>query len=193
MRSVLLAALLAPVAAGAQEIVLREPGPWRTADILRMTAARPHVVRAGTGDLVLPRDSTVTSNLLVLGRRTYLSSRVEGDVVVVGGDLFLRAGSSINGRAVAIGGGVYRSFLGSVGGPIQSYRDARYAIRPSGSGYELAYQGGDEERPPIFQLAGLQGLLMPTYDRVDGLTFPVGALIAARTFWCAITIAPSPA
>ena len=177
MRSALLAALLAPVAAGAQEIVLREPGPWRTADILRMTAARPHVVRAGTGDLVLPRDSTVTSSLLVLGRRTYLSSRVEGDVVVVGGDLFLRTGSSINGRAVAIGGAVYRSFLGSVGGPVESYRDAKYAIRPSGSGYELAYQGGDEERPPIFQLAGLQGFLMPTYDRVDGLTLPVGALL----------------
>ena len=95
MRSALLAALLAPVAAGAQDIILREPGPWRTADILRMTAARPHALRTGTGDLVLPRDSTITSNLLVLGRRTYLSSRVEGDVVVVGGDLFLRTDKSL--------------------------------------------------------------------------------------------------
>jgi len=177
MRSALLAALLAPVAAGAQDIILREPGPWRTADILRMTAARPHALRTGTGDLVLPRDSTITSNLLVLGRRTYLSSRVEGDVVVVGGDLFLRTGSAINGRAIAIGGGVYRSFLGSVGGPVESYRDARYEIRPSASGYELTYQGKDDERPPMFQLAGLQGIQMPTYDRVDGLTLPVGALI----------------
>jgi hypothetical protein len=178
VRHRLLAALLAPSVLGAQEVVLREPGPERVASIVRSVASRPHALRAGTGRLVLPRDSVVTTTLLVIGRPTYLSSRVQGDVVVVGGDLFLRSGSEVSGRAVAIGGGVYRTFLGTVGGSIESYRDDHYSVVASPSRYELSYQGrGQEDRPPIVQLAGLSGLLFPTYDRVDGLTLPVGALV----------------
>ncbi|HEX7979498.1 MAG TPA: hypothetical protein VF461_12910 [Gemmatimonadaceae bacterium] len=176
MRSALLAALLAPAIAGAQQIVLREPGPERIAAIIRTAAERQHTLRAGEGDLVLPRDSTIQGNLLVLGRRTYVSSHVEGDVVVVGGDLFLRPLSSISGRAIAIGGAVYRTPLGSVGGDVESYRDDDYFIRTTNSGYELEY-AAKKDRPPMFQLAGLQGLLVPTYDRVVGLSQPVGALV----------------
>src|SRR4029079_6598430 len=102
--------------ARAQHIVLREPGPERVAAIVRPAAERQHTLRAGSGDLVLPRDSTIPGNLLVLGRRTYLSSHVEGDVIVVGVDLFLRPLSSISGRAIAIVGGVYSTPLGRVGG-----------------------------------------------------------------------------
>ena len=42
-------------------------------------------------------------------------------MVVVGGDLFLRPGSDITGSAIAIGGGVYRSFLGTVGGTSRAF------------------------------------------------------------------------
>ena len=177
MKRRLLAALLAPSVVGAQDVVLREPGPERVASIVRSAASAPHVLRAGSGNLVLPRDSVVTTSLLVLGQPTYLSSRVQGDVVVVGGDLFLRTGSQITGRAIAIGGGVYRTMLGSVGGTIESYRDDHYAIEPRASGYELAYQGRGADRPPVFELAGVSGLLLPTYDRVDGLSLPVGVVL----------------
>lgn len=178
MRRGLLAALLAPSAIGAQDVVLREPGPERVAAVVRSALSRPHVLLAGDGALALPRDSVVTTNLVVLGRPTYVSSRVEGDVVVVGGDLFLRPGSEVSGRAVAIGGGVYRTFLGTVGGPVESYRDDRYVISATPPAhYELVYQGRRRDRPPALQLAGVQGLLLPTYDRVDGLSLPVGALV----------------
>jgi len=126
---------------------------------------------------VLPRDSVVTTNLLVLGQPTYLASRVQGDVVVVGGDLFLRTGSEVTGKAVAIGGGVYRTLLGTVGGSIESYRDDDYSIVASPSRYELAYQGRDQDRVPIIQPAGFYGVLLPTYDRVNGASLPVGALV----------------
>ena len=176
MRGAWLAALLAPAVMGAQDVVLREPGPERVASIVRNVAAQRHALRAGSGALVLPRDSVVQSSLLVLGRSTYLSSRVQGDVVVVGGDLFLRTGSEITGRAVAIGGGVYRSFLGTVGGPVESYRDDDYVIAATNDRYELVYQSR-RDRPPILQLAGVQGLLVPYYERVSGLSLPVGALL----------------
>jgi hypothetical protein len=173
----LLATLLVPSAVGAQDVVLRSPGPGRIAAIVRGAVAQPHALRAGSGNLVLPRDSVITTNLLVVGQRTYLSSRVEGDVVVVGGDLFLRVGSEISGRAIAIGGGVYRSFLGHVGGTVESYRDDHYAITETPGRIELSYQGRRRDRPPMFQLAGLQGLLLPSYERVDGVSLGVGALV----------------
>ena len=176
MRRLSLAVLLAPATLGAQEVVLREPGPERVASIVRSIASQRHALRAGSGALVLPRDSVVRTSLLVLGRSTYLSSRVQGDVVVVGGDLFLRTGSEITGRAVAIGGGVYRSFLGTVGGAIESYRDDDYAIAATDDRYELVYQGR-RDRPPVIQLAGVQGLLLPSYERVSGLSLPAGALL----------------
>jgi hypothetical protein len=145
---------------------------------LRAAIASPHVVRAGTGDLVLPRDSVVPATLLVVGRRTFLASRVHGDVVVVGGDLFLRPGVQIDGGAVAIGGAVYRTALGSVAGPVRSFRDEVYAIGGTPELIELRYRGRERpDRPPVVQLAGVQGLLLPTYDRVDGLSLPVGALV----------------
>jgi hypothetical protein len=177
VRRALLATLLAPSAIGAQDVVLREPGPERVASVVRSAASQPHALVAGTGRLDLPRDSVVTTNLVVLGRSTYLSSRVQGDVLVVGGDLFLRTGSEVTGRAVAIGGGVYRTFLGTVGGPVESYRDDHYSIAALPERYELVYEGRRRDRPPMLQLAGVQGLLLPTYERVDGLSLPVGALI----------------
>jgi hypothetical protein len=177
VRRALLGALFAPAVLGAQEVVLREPGPERVASIVRSVAAQPHALRAGSGALVLPRDSVVSTSLLVLGRSTYLSSRVQGDVVVVGGDLFLRTGSEVSGRAVAIGGGVYRSYLGTVGGEVESFRDDNYAIAASTERYELTYEGRRRDRIPLLQLAGVQGVLLPSYDRVDGLSLPVGALV----------------
>ena len=177
MKRGLVAALLVPSLVGGQEVVLREPGPERVASIVRAVASQPHVIRAGQDNLVLPRDSVVTTNLLVLGRPTYLASRVEGDVVVVGGDLFLRPGSAITGRAIAIGGAVHRTYLGTVGGPTQSFRDDDYTIREAPQRYELVYQGRRRDRPPLLQPAGVSGLLLPTYDRVDGVSLPVGALV----------------
>ncbi|HEV7992766.1 MAG TPA: hypothetical protein VGP25_13130 [Gemmatimonadaceae bacterium] len=161
----------------AQEVVLRDAGPTRVASIVRGAIAQPHTLRAGHDVLVLRRDTLFTTNLLVLGRPTYLASRVQGDVVVVGADLFLRPGSDVSGRAIAIGGTVSRTFLGRVGGSVESYRDDSYDIAPAGNGYALAYRGREPDPLPVFQLAGVQGLLMPSYDRVDGLSLPVGVLL----------------
>jgi len=102
---------------------------------------------------------------------------VEGDVVVVGGDLFLRPGSAITGRAIAIGGAVHRTYLGTVGGTTHSFRDDDYVIAAAAQRYELVYQGRRRDRPPALQFAGVQGFLLPTYDRVDGASVPIGALI----------------
>ncbi len=178
MTRALLCALLLPVASSAQDVVVRTAGPGRGAAIVRRVAAEPHVLRAGTDRLELPRDTTITSSLLVLGRPTYLASRVQGDVVVVGADLFLRPGVDITGRAIAVGGTVAETTLGQVAGGVESLRDEMYAFELRGDQYVLDYRGlRVETSDAFFQLGGFSGLRMPSYNRVDGLSLPVGVML----------------
>lgn len=172
-----IACAVAPVAA-AQDVVVRTGGETASASIIRAAVARPHIVRAGTDRLELPKDSTITSTLIVIGRPTYLASRVEGDVVVIGSDLFLRPGVAITGRAVAIGGTVSLTTLGTVIGGTESFRDETYVATSEAGQHTLTYQViGKRDPIPVFQPAGIQGFLIPTYERVNGLSLPVGALI----------------
>jgi hypothetical protein len=178
-RALLLALLLAPAAAApAQNVVVRDAGAGQGAAIVRRVIAGPHVVRAGTAPLELPRDSTVTTSLLVLGRPTYLASRVQGDVVVVGADLFLRPGVDVSGRAVAIGGTVAETSLGSVAGGVESLRDETYSVERGDGRYLLDYRSlRVEDEDPLLQLAGIKGVKIPKYDRVNGVSLPAGVLL----------------
>ena len=178
MTRALLLALLLPATTLAQDVVIRDAGAGHGADILRRVIAGPHVVRAGSGRLELPRDTTITSSLLVLGRPTYLASRVQGDVVVVGADLFLRPGVEVSGRAVAIGGTVAETQLGRVAGGIESLRDESYAVVQGNGQYLLDYRDLRVENvDPLFALAGFSGVKLPSYDRVNGLSLPVGVVL----------------
>ena len=171
-------ALGAPAVLSAQDVVVTDRSDRPSARIIRDAVARPHVVLSGNGRLDLPRDSTITSTLIVLGRPTYVASRVQGDVVVIGSDLYLRPGVEISGRAVAIGGSVALTTHGRVAGGTESFRDETYAATHREGGHALAFQVVGRTDPiPLVQPAGLQGILMPSYDRVDGLSLPVGALV----------------
>lgn len=168
-------ALALPASAGAQQVVVREPGPAPTAAIVQRVLAAPHAIRAGSERLVLTRDSTFSTGLVVLGRPTYLAGRVNGDVVVVGADLFLRPGVDVTGRAAALGGTVATTTLGTVGDGTLSVRDATYDVTREDGAYVLRYRDlRPEPDEPLVFLPGIQGLLPPKYDRVDGLSLPIG-------------------
>ncbi|HEY2025621.1 MAG TPA: hypothetical protein VGG78_01345 [Gemmatimonadaceae bacterium] len=170
--------LCAPLALHAQDVVVRGDDSRAGAAALQRALATPHVVRAGSGRLDLPRDSTVATSLVVLGRPTYLAGRVDGDVVVVGADLFLRPGANVAGRAIAIGGTVSTSALGTVANGVQSVRDEEVSIERDGSSYVVTLRDTqDAAHTPLVQPAGIYGLRLPTYDRVDGLSLPVGAVV----------------
>lgn len=173
--------IAAPLAANAQGIAIRERGIGPGAALIDSVLAQPHVVRRGAGPLILPRDSTVTRSLVVIGRPTYLASRVQGDVIIIGGDLYLRPGVDISGRAIAIGGTVAETTLGRVGGGVQSHRDETFDVEsgPDGS-VVLAARDLLQDRTDsagVFRLAGIRGVKLPAYDRVNGLSLPVGVLI----------------
>lgn len=170
--------ILAPAHTGAQNVIVGRGADRNAGAFIREAAAQPHLVIAGTGRLDLPRDSTISTTLIVIGRDTYLASKVQGNVVVVGGDLFLRPGVDVSGHAVAIGGTVATTALGRVGGRIESYRDETYDVTATPGGYTLDYRPLiAAHTTPLIRLAGIYGVLIPSYDRVNGLSVPVGALV----------------
>src|SRR5437764_808505 len=88
-------------------------GPGAGPAVLGQAVLAPYTAIApATQPAILRRDSTYTTTVIVLGRDAIVEGSVRGDVVVVGGDLYMHPGGSIAGRAITIGGGVYESALG---------------------------------------------------------------------------------
>jgi len=170
------AAAVRPAVAGAQQrgpdVRIVERGPGFMGGVLAAALASPHTV-VGPADSAarVSRTTRVPNALIVLARDATIEGRVRGDVVVVGGDLYVRPGAVIEGRAVAIGGVVVVSALASVRDGRLSYDDATYDVSPApGGGWELRYRRltaseSRDDRPRI-----TPGIGMPTYDRVNGLS-----------------------
>jgi hypothetical protein len=179
---VLLAAAPARTLGAQARVVVRDPGPGDPGRVLRAALSAPHVLVApGTGTAALTRDSVYSRSVIVLGRHTTVDGIVNGDVVVVAGDLFIHPGARIGGRAIAIGGGVYNSTLATVGGGRTAYRDETFDITPVDGGYALDYRPLVERTERRFSLPFLYGVRLPTYDRVNGLSLSFGPLVSFDT------------
>lgn len=165
-------------------LVVRDVGPGTPGRYLRNVLAGPHVAYAGgdTSRVDLPRDTTYAATVVVYGRDATVASRVHGDVVVVGGDLFLHPGAVIDGRAVAIGGGVYNSTLAVVRGGQVAYRDQTFVAGAATAGdtLRLDYRSLAGDPPPLVSFPAY-GMRFPLYDRVDGLSLTFGPYIALDT------------
>lgn len=177
--------VLAAAAATPRRLVLRDAGPGAPGTVLRDVLARPHllVIAADTG-LTLGRATRADQTLVVVGGPVRLAGTVRGDVVVLG-DLFLRPGADIAGRAIAIGGGVYHSTLARVGGDLLSYRDvagtAGAAADDGAGGLALDLRSVGPTAVPRLSLPGTFGLRIPAYTRVDGLAVTFGPEVAFDT------------
>ena len=176
-----LALLLAGTLAGAQQptVVIRDAGPGPVGGYLEATLRKPDT-RVIVADTVrIPKDSSFPGALVIIGRRAELRGTVHGDVIVVGGDLFLKPGGPIDGQGIAIGGGAYGSLLATVRDGLTSHRDFTYDATPSGNVIELRYRENYVgARPSILELPALYGLRIPTYDRSNGVSLAVGPALA---------------
>jgi hypothetical protein len=142
--------------------------------------ARPHdvIVAPDTG-LTIGRDTTFTRTLVVIGGPTRVAARVQGDLVVLG-DLFLRPGAVIDGRALAFGGGAYNSALASVGGGVRAFPDVAFdpSRDPATGAITLAFRQLDADPLRRLSLPGLAGFRIPSYTRIDGIVAGWGPEIA---------------
>jgi len=176
--------------AGAQatqvRLEVKDAGPGMGGPILAHALAGPHiVVPPGPVTHTIAKDTTLGATVIALGRDVVVSGTVRGDVIVVGADLYMYPGGNIEGRAIAIGGGVYESVLAKIAAGSMVYRDFTYEIAAIPGGYALSYKAvGGEPNEPVFSLPGIYGLRPPRYDRTDGLSLAVAPEIVvpgART------------
>lgn len=164
--------------AAAQEIRFTpQPGSPAQRTLARFLAQERYVI--WTRDTVLARGDTVVGNVLVLEAAARLAGTVRGSVYVVDGDLFLRPGSRIGGDVLALGGGFYSSGLAEVEGTVTYRPNEVLRVIPEDGAYRIF---AVEDRPRAFELEGVYGLRLPTYQRVDGWTFEWGARARAVGF-----------
>jgi hypothetical protein len=184
LSSLAAAGALAATPAAAQAVVIRDIGPGRAGRWLRSALAAPHVlIRADSAHPArLRRDTTYDRTVIVVGGPAEVASTVHGEVIVVGGDLFLHPGVDIASRAIAIGGGVYETALGTVHGGSYSFREFTYRVTVlPGGALGLDYELTEVRDTRVVTLPGFFGVRIPSYDRSNGLSLPVGPTLSFDT------------
>lgn len=166
----------APVGAQEQRRVSFTPGAESPVErrLARFIDAGDY--RLWESDTTLSRGDTVRSDVLVLESMVRLEGRVEGDLVAVDSDVFLRPHATVAGDLVVLGGGMYRSSLASVEGEVVYEPNRLLQAVPSEGGWEI--HPAAARRNPL-ELDGLSGLRLPSVQRVDGWTFSAGGRLQA--------------
>lgn len=178
----LFAGAIAGARVHAQQVTVSSVGPGPVGPRLIAALAAPHdLIRPAPIPALLSRDSAYTRTVIILHRDVVIEGRVHGDVIVVGGDAFMHPGAIVDGRVVAIGGGVYQSLLAIVRDGTESYRDFTYDAHSSGATYVLVYRPLRLQPSPPVSFPGVYGIRIPSYDRSDGLSLPFGPTISLDT------------
>ena len=186
-RVMLLALLLIAVGGGLRAVRAQasvavrfsDLGPGAGPAFLSRALLAPHyLIPPAAQPATLRRDTTYGTTVIVLGRDAIVEGPVHGDVIVVGGDLYMHPGGRIIGRAVSIGGGVYESALARIDAGISSYRDFTYDIARSDGAYILTYREVVARESSPVSWPGIFGFSVPTYDRSNGLSLGMGPRFA---------------
>lgn len=137
--------LIAPATVPAQERRVQEIGlPEDVAAGIVDFLNHPGTIRFH-GPSTLPSGGTLEGNVGVLGGPFRVAGSIDGDVVVVNGDLQFLPGARVTGDVLVVGGAVFTPDDASIGGTLVEYeeglryteRGGRVQIRP-----ELAREGG---------------------------------------------------
>jgi len=138
------------VGATAQDSIrFRDAGPRGGPASLALALAGSYtVIPPAATRALLARGTPYARTVVVLGRDAVVEDTVHGDVIVIGGDLYMHPGADIAGRAIAVGGGVYESTAARIGGGVQAYREFTYQIAQVAGGWSLTYQAIETEDEP---------------------------------------------
>lgn len=150
-------------------------GPGDGPEVLGRAILSPYfAIPPAAQPATLRRDTSYSTTVIVLGRDAIVEGSVQGDVIVVGGNLYTHPGGRIGGRAVSIGGGVYESALARINGGISAYRDFTYDIALTNGIYTLTYREVIARSDSPISWPGVYGLSIPTYDRSNGVSLGIG-------------------
>jgi hypothetical protein len=132
-----------------------------------------------TGRTRIPSTRVVLGNVAVLGGPFTLAGEVDGDLVVVNGDLVLETGGVVSGNVLVVGGRVLGQELGEIGGNLRVFDEPlRYVQR----GDRIAAAGRPPERKgfgPDFAWGDARFMIKSgqNYNRTEGLPVMFGPSI----------------
>jgi hypothetical protein len=168
----------APLAAG-------EELPRSVADRLIAYYNRPSTIRFG-GRTRIPEGRTITGDVGVLGGPVELAGTVDGDLLLVNGDITLEQGSHIAGDLTVIGGLIIGAEEARVDGVITAYtailryRRIDEGIEYMGSEAARTYEPGARQRIelPSWRLGDSEIFISASaYNRVEALPITIGPRI----------------
>ena len=141
--------------------------------VVRTVLAQPHEMLCGrdTTAITLARGANIPKSVVMIAHGAVVEDTVKGDVMVIGGDLFLHPGSHIDGHAIAICGGVYASAQASVRYGVVIEPCDKLKLMNDGPTVTVEYWPHGIAPPIAIKFPGIfYGLRVPTYDRSDGLS-----------------------
>jgi hypothetical protein len=166
----LVAGLAQATPLAAQRIIIQGRGDLVTDTILqRVTRAGSY--RLITADTVYPPADTMRGLIVIAGTTVKLENRIEGDLLIIDANVFLRPNARITGTVINIAGGLFPAPTAHIDGEVREYKSAPYAAERSGSNVRVV----GTQVASLLDLDGLGGLREPAYDRVSGLSLTLGA------------------
>jgi len=124
----------------------------------------------------IPSTRVVLGDVAALGGPFTIAGEVDGDLVVVNGDLIFEAGGVVTGDVLVVGGRIFGEDLATIGGNLRIFDEPlRYVQR----GDQIASAGGREDREGIGSDFpwGNARLIVKTgqnYNRTEGLPVMFG-------------------
>jgi cytoskeletal protein CcmA (bactofilin family) len=136
-----------------------------------------------TGEIRVPGGSLVSGNVGVLGGPLVVAGRIEGDVVVLDGDLELLAGGEVDGRVTLVGGHLLTEAGARITGQVDSFAERLTYQRRGG----FLVHAHEVPGPPLREVATRRRARSPvdlliasdgSYNRVEGLPIAVGPVLS---------------
>lgn len=165
----LLACLAAPAAG--QRLVVEGESRHPATRALREIADRDRYTVLDR-DTLLAADDRIEGDLLVVDATVRVEGSVAGSVAVLGGTLFIRPGARIAGLGVAAAGTIGMSALATIGDTLFIPPEHRVEIERLPGEYRVRVT--PPRRPPLLRPQGFFGVIVPSYDRVNGATVRLG-------------------
>jgi hypothetical protein len=171
-RALLLASLLvlAPLQASGQRVSIEGRGdPELDAQIRRFLAESPLLIL--TQDTTIARSDTLRGRIAAIGIALRIDGVVDGDLLIVDSNVFVRPNGVVRGTVTNIAGGFFPSSVARVDADVTAHADAPYDVEHREGGVRII--GLTRRRD--FDPGRFWGLRIPTYDRTAGLTLSAGA------------------
>ena len=132
-----------------------------------------------TGRTRIPSTRVVSGNVAVLGGPFTLSGEVDGDLVVVNGDLVLETGGTVTGDVLVVGGRILGQDLGDLQGNLRVFDEP---LRYVQQGDRITAAGRPSDREgfgPDFRWGDARIIIKSgqNYNRTEGLPVMVGPSI----------------